>query len=151
MHNSFQLDVEAPPETVFEWLGDPERFMQWAKGVVENEPLEETPDKVGSTFRQVYEERGRKMEFQGRVTAWEDNRRLGIAMTSSCFDLDVDYTLEPTPQGTRLTQDSEVTFKGFMRFVAPLMAPFMKKSGEKCIREDFGRLKALAEGRTPDA
>jgi hypothetical protein len=62
MHNVFHIDIDAAPERVFYWLDDAEHVMQWAKGVVENEDLVKTEVKVGSTFRQVFEENGRKME-----------------------------------------------------------------------------------------
>ena len=100
--------------------------MQWAKGVVENEDLEVKEGGVGSTFRQVYEENGRKMEFQGKTTAFEKNRRVRVFLTGKMFDLDVDYHLEDLGGRTRLTQDSEVQFKGAMRFMAPVMTLFMK-------------------------
>ena len=145
MKNTFSMDIQAPPSAVFHWLDDPKRVMEWAEGVVENEDLVKQPGEVGSTFRQVYEERGRRMEFQGRVTAYEKDRRLGIAMVGDGFDLDVEYELEPTSSGTRLVQNSDVHFKGVWKVMGFLMAPFMKKAGEKKCLEDFDRLKALAE------
>ena len=151
MRNRIQIEIDAPPERVFYWLEDGERVMQWAKGVVENEDLEVTDAKVGSTFRQVYEENGRRMEFQGRCTAFEQDRRLAVQMTSRMFDLEVDYRLEDLGGRTRLTQESESRFHGVMRLVGTVMCWLMKGKAEDCIAEDFGRLKALAESMPDEA
>src|SRR5690606_2887321 len=62
MKNTFSIDIEAPPERVFAWLGDGERAKQWVPNLVENEDLTKTPNVVGSTFRHVYIERGKRME-----------------------------------------------------------------------------------------
>lgn len=145
MKNSFHIDIDTSPDRVFYWLDDSKRIMKWAKGVVENEDLEITQERVGSTFRQVYEESGRKMEFQGRCTAYEANKRIGVHMVGKMFDLDVDYELEDLGGRTRLTQNSEVKWKGAMKLASPLFTLMAKDQGEKCIKEDFGRLKGLAE------
>ncbi|MEM7203119.1 MAG: SRPBCC family protein [Planctomycetota bacterium] len=146
MKYSHHVDIDAPPAAVFHWLDDSQRVMQWLKGVEENEDLEVTPERVGSTFRQVFVENGRRMEFQGVVTGYERDRRLRVAMSGQAFDLDVDYVLEPRGAGTRLTQTSSGTFHGAWKVLGFLMLPIMKRAGTKKLMEDFGRLKALAEG-----
>ncbi len=144
MKQSHHVDIQSTPDKVFYWLDDAERVMQWIEGVVENEDLEVKEGHVGFTFRQVYEN-GRKMEFQGIVTDYEKDRRLGLSMVGQFFDLDVDYVLEPRGSSTRLTQNSSARFKGLWKLMGPLMGPFMKKAGLKKLNEDFARLKALCE------
>ena len=139
-------DLKAPPEKIFYWLDDSQRVMQWCPHIVEQEDLTTTEDKVGSTFRQVYDEKGRKMEFFGTVIAYEENRRLAITTEGDSFGLDVEYILEPIESGTRITQNTSVAFKGFWKLIGPPMMFFMKKSGVKQVEEDLGRLEALARG-----
>ena len=145
MKNSYSIDIEVPPERVFYWLDDADRVMKWVPNVVENEDLEVTENRIGSTFRQVYLENGRRMEMQGVVTAYEPNRRLMCELTGDAFDLSVDYRLEDLAGRTRLTQDSEVRFKGILRIVGPLMMLFAKKSGMKQLEDSFAELKRLSE------
>lgn len=143
MKNSFEHDIAAPPERVFALVNDASRLPDWVPNIVENEELEYQEGKVGSTFRQVYDERGHRMEFDGVTTAWEANRRLGVHLTGKSFDMDVDYHLEPIDTGTRLRQDSAVQFKGFWKVLGPLMCPFMKKSANKQLKESFEKLEAI--------
>ena len=145
MKQSHHVDIQTTPDRVFYWLDDAERVMQWIDGVVENEDLEVKEGHVGSTFRQVFDENGRKMEFHGVVTDYEQDRRLGVSLVGQFFDLDVDYVLEPQGSSSRVTQNSSVRYKGLWKVMGPLMAPFMKKAGQKKLDEDFARLKALCE------
>lgn len=145
MKQTHHVDIQASPEKVFSVLDDPSNIVKWAGGVVENENLDVKDENVGTTFRQVYDEKGRRMEFQGVVTKYEKDRAMGVHLEGSGFDLDVDYTLQPMAGGTRLVQDSEVHFKGLWKVMGVLMMPFMKKAGCKQLEEDFGRLKAMCE------
>lgn len=54
MKTSCSIDIDAPPEHVFRWIDEADRVMQWVPNLVENEDLEVTENKIGSTFRQVY-------------------------------------------------------------------------------------------------
>ena len=145
MKNIFSIEVDAPPERVFAWLGDGERAKQWVPNLVESDDLERTPNGVGSTFRHVYVERGRRMEMHGKVVAHEPPDRLAIALTGP-FDLYVEYQLDDLAGRTRLTQRSEVRFKNrAMALAALLMRPLMRKASSKQTEESFGKLKRLIE------
>jgi uncharacterized protein YndB with AHSA1/START domain len=146
MKNRYSLEIEAPPERVFAWLGNSERALRWVPNLVESEDLEITPSKVGSTFRHVYLERGRRMEMQGTVTAYEPHRRFACELRSNMFDLSVDYRLESLGHRTRLTQESETHFKGLpLRLIGALLTPLMKKAAQRGLADSFGKLKRLAE------
>ena len=151
MKNTYTIEIDAPPADVFYFLEHGERLKDWLPNLVEHEDLEITENKVGSTARQVFLERGRRMEMIGTTTAFEANRRLAAEVSGDAFDLMVDYELEDLGGRTRVRQDSELRFKGFLRFVGPIMVFFTKKSAEKHLEETFGKLKALAEARASEA
>ena len=145
MKSSYSIDIEAKPEHVFHWMDDAQRVMQWVPNLIENEDLQITPEKVGSTFRQVYLENGRRMEMFGVVTAHEPNRRIRVEITGTSFDLDVDYRLDDLGGRTRVTQDTEVSFKGFLKVIGVIMMPLLKKSSQKQQEDSFAKLKQLSE------
>ena len=43
MEISYTIDINATPEKVFYWLGNPERAMVWMTSVTKTELLHETP------------------------------------------------------------------------------------------------------------
>lgn len=146
MKNVHSIDIDAPPARVFAWLGDGERAKEWVPNLVENEDLVRTPDVVGSTFRHVYLERGRRMEMHGKIVGYEPPRRLALTL-SGPFELDVEYVLDDLGEGrTRLTQHSEVRFKSrVISILGALMQPLMKRAASKQAAESFGKLRRLVE------
>lgn len=139
------IEINASPKIVFSWLEDPDKLNHWLPNIVENEALTETDNKVGSTWRQVYEENGRRMEMFGTTTRYEPFTRTSCEITGPMFDLDIDYLLEDLGGKTRLTQNSVVKMKGLMKIFGFLMRPIMKKSQDKQADDSFSRLKNFAE------
>ncbi|WP_026942249.1 SRPBCC family protein [Hellea balneolensis] len=138
--------IDAPAKIVFLWLEDNERLKQWVPNLIEDVPIIEMPDKIGSTFRQVFLERGKRMEMTGEITAHTENERMRVFMTGDMFNLDVDYTLRAiSPEQTDVTQDTEIKMKGAAKLFAPLMLIMSKFSRSDPQAEAHARLKALAE------
>lgn len=146
MKTSKTTIIDAPPKIVFPWLEDKDRLTQWVPNIVEDEAINETPDKVGSTFRQVFLERDKRMEMVGEITAYTENERMRVYMSGDMFNLDVDYSLKASSSAqTELTQDSVITFKGLFKLFTPLMLLMSKLSKTDPQAEAHAKLKALAE------
>jgi|GEM_PF-1727470 len=146
MKTSKTTIIDAPAKIVFLWLEDKDRLRQWIPSLVEDEPLVETPEKIGSKFRQVYLENGKEMEMTGEITAYVQDECLRAYITGKMFDLDVDYILKSTSDTqTELTQDSEIKLKGFFKVMWPLMALMSKLSKKDPQAEAHARLKEMAE------
>ena len=138
--------IDAPAEIVFLWIHENERLKQWIPNLIEDEPLLDTPEKVGSRFRQVFLESGKQMEMTGEITAYVENERLRAMMSGDMFDLDVDYTLKAlSDTQTDVTQETEIKFKGFLKLFAPLMLLMSKLSSKDPQAEAHAKLKAMAE------
>jgi uncharacterized protein YndB with AHSA1/START domain len=149
MKNTYSLEIDAPPERVFACIYDGEHLKQWLPNLVENEVLVAEERGVGSKFRQVYLENGRRMEMVGDVVGFERNRFLACAIRGQSFDLSVEYRLENLGGRTRLTQVSEVRFNGVpMRMMSVLLRPLIKKASQKQLDSGFAKLKKLAESRS---
>jgi len=146
MKNTFSLEIAATPERVFSLLNDSESLKQWVPNLIENETVTETEERVGSTFHQVYLENGRRMEMDGRVTGFEQDNYLACEIKGKAFDLIVDYSLQELNGRTKLTQNSEVKFNSLpLRILSTVMKPFIRKTSEKQMAAQFGKLKELAE------
>jgi len=146
MKTSKTTHIDAPASIVFLWLEDKDRLMQWVPNLVEDEALVEKPEKIGSRFRQVFLENGRKMEMIGEITAYSEAERMRAYITGSMFDLDVDYILKAVSDNqTELTQNTEIRFKGFMKFLSLIMILVSKFSSKDPQAEAHAKLKVMAE------
>jgi len=146
MKTSESVSIDAPAKTVFLWLEDDVRLKKWVPNIIVDEAIIETPEKVGSTFRQVFLERGKEMEMFGEITAYVENERMRVAMTGDMFNLDVDYILKPTGDAqTELTQNTEINFKGFMKLFTPIFSLMAKFGSNKAQAEAHATLKRMAE------
>jgi uncharacterized protein YndB with AHSA1/START domain len=149
MKNTYSLEIDAPPERVFSWIYDGDRLLQWLPNLVENEVLTAERNGIGSRFRQVYVENGRRMEMVGEVTGYEQGRFLACDIHGRPFDLKVAYRLEDLGGRTRLTQDSEVILKNLpMKIVMALLAPVIGKATHKTAGSSFTKLRQLVESST---
>ena len=138
--------IDAPAEIVFLWLEDSDRLKQWIPNLVEDESIVETPQKIGSKFRQVFVEKGRTMEMTGEITDYVENGCLRVIMTGDMFGLDVGYRLKSLSDGqTEVTQDTQIKFKGFSKFVAPIFMLLSKLSSKNPQAQAHAKLKEMAE------
>jgi|TARA_B110000495_G_C22961246_1_gene563468 hypothetical protein len=135
--------IACPLEQVFEVTNN--HVTEWSNIVEEEETLNVTPEVIGSTFRTVTSEHGRKLKFDGVVTRHSPPFESGIRMEGPAFSLTVDYTFENVPEGTRVTQRSTVTGKGIFRIIISTMGFLMKKSNSGALQDELNRLKAFCE------
>jgi uncharacterized protein YndB with AHSA1/START domain len=146
MKNTNAVAIDASPARVFELLNDSESLKQWIPNLVEDEVTSRTDTGVGTKFRQVYLENGRRMAMEGEVIAYEKDKYLACEIRGESFDLVVDYSLQAQGDGTLLTQNSEILFKSTpMKIMSVLVKPLIRKAMNKQEVEQFSRLKALAE------
>ena len=138
--------VDAPVEIVFLYLEDSDRLKRWVPNLVEDESIVETPEKTGSKFRQVFLERGKTMEMTGEITDYVENELERVIMAGDMFGLDVGYRLKFLSEAqTEVTQETQIKFKGFMEFVAPIFLMLCKISSKDPQAEAHAKLKEMAE------
>jgi len=142
METELSIEIDRPIAEVFAKTNDD--VTAWSRTCVESETLSEA-DGVGSTFRIVTEERGRRMAFEGVVTKWEPPTLSGFRLVGDAFTIDVDYHFEDLGQGTRVTQSSDVNGKGVWKVFFALFGWLMKRSGCKAQQAELKGLKRYCE------
>jgi carbon monoxide dehydrogenase subunit G len=146
MEGTFSIDIERPRAEVFAFLDDPENLPKFVPNLVDHGVIQETPQKVATTFWHVYEENGRRMKMTGVVTEHRPPERIAVELDGPMFGLVVVQTLEELgPNSTRFTQYSKATLKHVFKLMGMLFGKKMKEQGEKAQRENFERMKALLE------
>lgn len=141
MQTEASVVVNRPIEVVFDYTND--HVTEWSKTAVEQEVLEKTPQGVGTRFRMVTEDRGRRMEFEGVVTRYDRPRASAVRLEGKAFDIVAEYSFEDLGDGrTRVTQRATIHGKGLTRMVLALFGWLMKRSGCKAQREELESLAA---------
>ncbi len=85
------------------------------------------------------------MEFQGVVTIWEPPTKSVINLTGKSFDIEAEYRFEDLNRRTRVTQESTVSGKGFVKIMFFLFGWLMKKQGCDAVRRELDSLKTKLE------
>jgi hypothetical protein len=143
MKQQASIEIERPIHEVFDYTVN--NVAEWSITVVEDIPIEEKPDGVGSTFRCVTEDHGRRMEFEGVVTRHEPPYLSAIHLAGQHFDIDAEYQFDDLKGRTRVTQRSTVTARGFTKVVLVLFGWMMRKSACKALDNELKNLKRLLE------
>ena len=144
------LDIRSSPETVWYWLGDPERAKTWMTSVTHTETLKQTEGWVGTTFRETVADEGGSTNMTGVITAYVPNKHLAMYLEGQYNKVDVRYDLEDMGNHTRLTSISDVRFKSFSMIMMFFLGPVFKKKIRGQLVEKFNKLKMLCEQGDPD-
>jgi uncharacterized protein YndB with AHSA1/START domain len=130
------VEISAPPEEVFPFLEASDERLRWMGVLVESEPLEE------GRFRDVFVDRGHRIEIDAEVVERDAPRVLVVRLRASSFDATSMQKLEAVDGGTRLTTVVETTYT---KRLARLAGPFVARRAQQQLERDLERLKQLAE------
>jgi uncharacterized protein YndB with AHSA1/START domain len=131
------IDIARPPEDVWRAIGTPER---WFEGYLETRARSEDYPGPDTRDDHLYRTR-RKEDVDARVTRSEAPTVLEEDQQGKTFSRHVRYSLSPSPSGTTLRVEDDVTFKGLGKLAAPIASRDIKKRWESSLE----RLKATAE------
>ena len=145
MKFTYTMDINCTPEKVWYWLGTPERAMVWQTNVSKTEILEKTPNWIGTTFRETIEEGGGSTEMQGVVTDYKENQSLAMHMSGKYNVVDVEWRIKEMGEYTRLTVNSNIRFKSFLRFFSIILWPAFKRNIRGQLGREYTKLKELCE------
>lgn len=137
------VEIDRPIEEVFTYTN--EKVAEWSLTVVEDQVIEDKHG-VGTTFRCVTEERGRRMELQGVVTHWEPPVKSAVSLTGKHFDIQAEYRFTDLNGRTRVTQESTVRGKGLLKVMFFLFGWLMGRAGANAATKELENLKKKLEG-----
>jgi hypothetical protein len=150
MQISYSIDIKSKPNIVFGWLETPEKAMEWMTSVSKTEILHETPNRVGTTFRETVEEDGNGIEMQGVITGYERNKSISFHLNSRVNIVDVEYRIEEIPDGVCLKENAHVRWKFPINLISIFGGAKMKQSLITQLQVEFNRLKELCESAAPN-
>lgn len=140
MRFSNTIEIQRPPDEVFDYLATPENIPHWNYAISTSERSPAGPIRVGTRIRQR-RTIPRPGEEQLAVTELVPGDRLVLVGDLGPFHGTISYTLEPTPQGTRLVNVAELEASGPLRLAAPLVAGRVRAA----VADNLAKLKGILE------
>ena len=145
MKIAFSIDISCKPEEVFPWIADPNRAMLWQKGVKGGQIIKETPEKVGTVFKEEMEENGKSLVMHGEITGFIQDQLISFHLDSRIHRVDVTYSIVSKENGSSFTGESTIYWKFPMNLVSLIIGRRIRESILRQTKAEFAELKRLCE------
>ncbi|WP_323100402.1 SRPBCC family protein [Intrasporangium sp. YIM S08009] len=136
------VTVDRPVDAVFAYLSDFTTTTEWDPGTVSTERVSGDGD-VGTRYRNTSSFLGRQTRLDYLVIERVPGQRFALRGENPTVVANDTMTFVGQNGRTTVTYRADFEFKGIARFVAPLLAPALKKLGddaEKGMRDALERL-----------
>jgi hypothetical protein len=110
--------------------------------LVASEPLTDGPARVGSRWRDVFEDHGYRVELESEVVELEPGVRLRVRLNARAFAATSTQALEEQDGRTRVTTVIETDYKALR---ARLAAGAITRHAQRQLERDLVALKELVE------
>ncbi len=122
------ISISRPIEDVFAVLTNVENTGKWFPGNVDEHWTSPPPHGIGSTRHAVVTVFGRRTENDAVVTEYEPPHRAAMRGTSKHAPFVGTLTFAPDGGGTRVEVTSEITLRGAMRILGPIVMALYGRS-----------------------
>jgi uncharacterized protein YndB with AHSA1/START domain len=143
--NEHAVEIDRPPAAIFPYLVASEQRLRWMGALAKSEQVTDGAPGHGTRFRDVFEERGQRIEIDAEIVEWEPPERLGLLLRSRAFQSIGLQTLQALDGRTRLTTTIDTEYKSR---VARLMAGMITSQAQARLEKDMADLKQLVEHET---
>lgn len=136
--------INRPIEDVFEFIVDNANDTLWQSDVLETEPYSGDSIAVGTTYKQISQLLGRRIESTWEVTKYEHNREFKSKTISGLIPMEGGFTCEPVAEGeTRVAFLGEGNVGGVFKLAEPVVAKMTQRMWET----NLSNLKDLLEAQ----
>lgn len=130
-----KIKIDASPKAVFDYIAAFERHPEWAANPLEMTVTSSGPTVVGSTFTSIGKAMGTHRD-EGRITEFEDARRLAFETEGDIGTVAHWFVLEPSGPETELTKGYQITRSSlFTKALSPLLPLFVPRGLEHDLAE----------------
>ena len=128
-----QMEIEAPPETVFDLLADHTKHPLWDPNMIEAKLNTEGPIISGSTGITIGVFRGKRVESDIYYDAYDRPKWVSGGASSGMVKGKQTCEFIPIEKGTKINWSFEAKFQGFMRFLEPFMKSTLIKQRKETL------------------
>jgi carbon monoxide dehydrogenase subunit G len=125
--------IARPVPEVFRFTADFANIENWDPGVKSSEKIGDGPVGLGTRYDLVTLVGSSEVPMVYEITAFEPDRRVVLVGTGKTFGAVDEIVFESEDGGTFVDYTADLTFDGWLRFLAPVMAPFMRRVGRRAL------------------
>ena len=139
------IEITAPPERIWPFFVEPDKVLRWYSTLRKFEYTGDLRSGVGTPLYIEEQAVGPVMTLHFEVTEWKENHKLALRMVagSSVKSYAQEWSLEPTPSGSRFTFMEEIEFP--YGVFGKLLGLIAQRMSEATVDKMQAKLKALAE------
>lgn len=124
------VETTAPPATVFAYLSDFTNTTEWDPGTVRTTRIAGEGG-VGTRYANTSKFLGRETDLEYRVVKHVPDKLVALRGENKSVIAEDTMQIAPSGQGSTVTYTADFTFKGLGKYVAPLLAPALKRLGDE--------------------
>jgi hypothetical protein len=132
--------VARPRAEVARFMFDPTNDTRWTEAVIRSRALADGPLRPGVAVERTVRFLGREFVYVFTCLAHEPERSVELDVKKP-FPMQVTYSLEDAPGGTKVSIRNRGDASGFFGIASALMAPMVRRN----VQKDLERLKAAVE------
>lgn len=126
--------IGLPVEEVFNYVADFANTEQWDPGVKSARQIGEGPVGVGTEYDVVSEFGSNEIPMVYETVEYEPHHRVVLTGEGETVGAVDTIVFAATDGGTRVDYTAELTFKNWMKYLDPVLAPVMKRMvGKKAL------------------
>ena len=134
--------INRPVELVFDYVADQRNELAYNPRMLRSEKITDGPIGVGTRFRATARSGRRAVQMLIEITEYDRAKWLGSQTTMSSVGVNGGLTFEPVDGATRMSWSWEVSPRGLLRLLGPLIA----RQGRRQEQTIWTGLKAQLEG-----
>lgn len=131
---TYSTIIEAPIETVFDYVSNVDNRMEWQEALVKVERFTPSPDGVGAHWKETFQYGKKASTADMKYAAFERPHIFTEDITTNNATGVIDVKFAEKGDHTELSVDVTMNWKGRFRLLAPLANSVFKKA----ITKDFG-------------
>ena len=139
------IEISCIPEKAFSWIDDPDKAMRWQKGVKAGKIINETPEKIGTTFKEEIQENGKSLKMYGEIIDYIPNKLISFYLESKIHRVHVTYSVVGDAIKSTVTVESTINWKFPMNIICLIVGHKIKINILRQIKSELVELKTLCE------
>jgi uncharacterized protein YndB with AHSA1/START domain len=134
-------EIDRPVHDVFDFVQNEANMPAWDSDLIKAERTSPGPMGLGSTFHLDIKPFMGATEGTGEVVGYEPDKKIELQFRMGRMDPHIWHMFEPTAHGTKFSRRVQISPKGVLKLMTPMMGRMMTKRNQQYL----SKLKLLLE------